>query len=130
MSCNFVQINIDPYKSTQDSYRSTPMPTDPLRFEQINIYSFILPQIYKDTLILTQNHVTLYRSTEIRSDTLRSVPIHKESHIIKQIHKDMLRLTQSCYFVQIHTDSVPIHVDYERSGYTANKLKICAICTK
>ena len=25
------------------------------------------------------------------------------------------------------TDSVPIHVDYLRSGYTANKLKICAI---
>ena len=39
----------------------------------------------------------------------------------------MLRLTQSCYFVQIHTDSVPIHVDYWRSGYTANNLKICAI---
>ena len=67
--CNFVQIHIDPYKSTQDSYRSTPIPTDPLRFEQINTYSFILPQIHKDTLILTQNHATSYRSTQILSDT-------------------------------------------------------------
>ena len=104
MSCNFVKIHTDPYKSTQDSYRSTPIPTDQLRFEQINTYSFILQHIYKNTLILTQNHATSYRSLEIRSDTLRLVPIHKKSHIIKQIHKDMLRLTQSCYFAQIHTD--------------------------
>ena len=39
----------------------------------------------------------------------------------------MLLRTDPHRYVQIHTDSVPIHVDYERSGYKANKLKICAI---
>ena len=57
-SWNFVKIHTDPYKSTQDSYRSIPIPTDQLRFEQINTYSFTLHYIHKDTLILTQNHVS------------------------------------------------------------------------
>ena len=125
MSYNFVKIHIDPYKSRQDSYRSTPIPTDQLRFEQINTYSFTLQHINKDTLILTQNHATSYRSTEIRSDTLRSVPIYKESHIIKQIHIDMLRLTQSCYFVQIHTEpyiSTQIRTDPHGFGNNSRRL--------
>ena len=95
-----MQLRTDPHRNLHIRKE----PSDLYRFGQINTYSFILPQIHKDTLTLTQNHATLYRSTEIRSDTLRSVPIYKESHIIEQIHKDKLRLTQSCYFVQIHTE--------------------------